>query len=513
MNSVSRTAIAVLILILVGAGVAGCGAAPAPDQVAVEPTATTRPTQAPTATTIPPSPTPEPTDTVAPTVTSISPAPTPAQVGHAPLIVNLEDQSISDLERFPKLKLVEFVTDQDHKADEIDWQISGNDQLGLRVIGGNLIVSLPLPDWTGSETLRFEACDPDKLCDTQDVAFTVREENDAPVVSVGGQIIMSGETFADLALDNFVSDEESAAEELTWTVFGAVELGISVQDRLATIQFPDANWQGKEVIRFEACDPEGACGSREATFLTMDRSDAQAEITYIGNAGFMISVGDKKILVDALVEEPVLPSDVTEPLLAAAPPFDGVDLILATHSHFDHFSAEKVRSHLENNPEAFFVSPRDAANSVDQIADVQERIIPIQLQQRAGQRAQLVVNGIGLECIYLSHGGDILNLGYIITTEGRRFFHTGDIAPDSVSMSELQDYGLPDRQIDVAFVPHFMLITEEQHAHVTEGIQAKYVVPMHYQFTVPPPDYDLMASYFPDAIVFHESMESWTIPD
>jgi hypothetical protein len=30
---------------------------------------------------------------------------------------------------------------------------------------------------------------------------------------------------------------------------------------------------------------------------------------------------------------------------------------------------------------------------------------------------------------------------------------------------------------------------------------------------VPPPDYDLMASYFPDAIVFREPMESWLMPD
>jgi L-ascorbate metabolism protein UlaG (beta-lactamase superfamily) len=513
MNSVCRTTIAVLVLILAGVGVVGCGALQAPEQVAAGPTATTPPTQAPTATPIPPSPTPGPTDTAAPTATSIPPTPMPAPVGHAPVIVNLEDQSISDLERFPRLKLVEYVIDEDHDADDINWQVSGNEQLELRTIGSNLIVSLPLPDWTGSEALRFEACDPDGLCDVKDIVFTVREENDAPVVSVGGQIIMSGETFADIVLDDFVHDEENAADELTWNVSNHVDLGVAVHDRVATIELPGASWQGKEVIRFEACDPEGVCSSKDATFWLMDRSDVRAEITYIGNAGFMIAVGDKKILIDALVQEPALPREVAEPLLAASPPFDDVDLILATHSHFDHFSAEKVRSHLENNAEAVFVSARDAANSVDQIADVQDRIIPIQLQQRAGEKTQLVVNGIGLECIYLSHGGDILNLGFIITAEGRRFFHTGDMDPDSVPVSELQSHGLPDKQIDVAFVPHFVLITEDQHAHVTEGIQAKYTVPMHYQFTYPRPDYDLMGSYFPDAIVFHETMESWAMPD
>ena len=138
MNSIHKTLIAAFILILASIGLTCCGGSQAPERVAVEPTVTTRPTQAPTETAIPPSPTPEPTDTVAPTL--IPPTPTPAEVGHAPLIVNLEDRSISDPERFPRLKLVEYVTDQDHKADEIDWEISGNEQLALRMIGGNLIV-------------------------------------------------------------------------------------------------------------------------------------------------------------------------------------------------------------------------------------------------------------------------------------------------------------------------------------------------------------------------------------
>jgi hypothetical protein len=68
-------------------------------------------------------------------------------------------------------------------------------------------------------------------------------------------------------------------------------------------------------------------------------------------------------------------------------------------------------------------------------------------------------------------------------------------------------------EIDVAFVPHFMLSLEESHAHVIDGIAAKYIVPMHFQFTAPPPDYESMATYFPDAIVFRAQMESWALPE
>jgi L-ascorbate metabolism protein UlaG (beta-lactamase superfamily) len=243
----------------------------------------------------------------------------------------------------------------------------------------------------------------------------------------------------------------------------------------------------------------------------MERTDAQVEVTYIGNAGFMITVGDKKILVDALYEGNPIPREVADLLETAQPPFNDVDLILATHIHHDHFHQDTVISHMENNPGAVFVSSPDVVSLVNQYSNLQDRTIPVQVHHRVGEKTQLVVNEIGVEALFLDHGGGTLNLGYIITVDGRRLFHAGDMDPDSVSVSQLERLGLPDKQIDIAFVAHFMLITEEQHAHVLEGIQAKYVVPMHYQFTYPVPDYDLMESYFPDAIVFHESMENWVL--
>lgn len=437
--------------------------------------------------------------------------PVPTQEGHAPIIINLEDRSISDGERFQKLTLEEYVIDEDHTADEIDWRISGNDELDVHIISGNLFVTLPHVDWTGSETLGFEACDPDGFCDTKEISFTVRAENDAPEVNIYGQIIFPGENFADIDLDDTAYDEDNVDDELIWNISGDGDLSVVIEEGVVTVKLPEAEWLGQETIRFEACDPEGSCGTADATFWVMERADAQVEVTYIGNAGFMITVGDKKILIDALFEGTPIPSDVAELLVMAQPPFDDVDLILATHIHADHFDAEMVFSHLQNNLGSVFVSSHDVVSMVTAITDVGDRTIPIHLQRRVGEKTQLAVNGVGLEALFLDHGGGTPNLGFIITAEGRRLFHTGDMDPDSVSVSQLQRYGLPDKQIDIAFISHTVLIIEEQHAHIVEGIQAEHIVPMHYQFTYPVPDYDLMESYFPDAIVFRESMESWLL--
>jgi L-ascorbate metabolism protein UlaG (beta-lactamase superfamily) len=403
------------------------------------------------------------------------------------------------------------VTDADHNADEIHWEISGNVELEVVFVSGSLYVTLPQAEWIGSETLRFEACDPEDLCDVKEVVFTVRAENDAPVVNIFGQIIMPDETFVGIELDDVVYDEETGNDELTWNVSGEVDLIVSIDEGVASIELPEADWIGQETIHFEACDPEGACGSSEASFRVMGRTEAQVEVTYIGNAGFMITVGDKKILIDALYEGNPIPREVANLLETAQPPFDDVDLILATHIHYDHFHQNTVISHMENNLGAVFVSSPDVVDLVAGYTNLQDRTIPIQIRHRVGERFQLIVGEIGVEAFFLDHGGGTLNLGYIITVDGRRLFHTGDMDPDSVSVSQLERLGLPDKQIDIAFVAHFMLITESQHAHVLEGIQAKYVIPMHFQFTYPAPDYELMESYFPDAIVFRESMESWVL--
>lgn len=451
----------------------------------------------------------EATPTALPTVAPMPPTPT-ADI-NAPVIIDLEDQSISDLERFPKIDLELHVTDNDHAVDEIEWQISGNVELDYLFWGTGVFISLPQDDWTGSETLTFEACDPVGLCDSQEITFTVRMENDAPVVSISGQIILPGENFLEINLDEVVDDEESEDTELIWRVDGAQHLSVVIEDNMATVSPPDLAWLGQETIHFEACDPEGLCGDGEATFWIMERSNTPVEVMYVGNAGFMLTIGDKKILVDALYRDEPIPSEVIEILELAEPPFDDVDLILATHIHRDHFEASMVLSHLEHNPRAIFVSSDDVIDELLDIADVQDRAIAIQLPRRVGVRTVLAVQGIGVEAMFLDHGGGTQNLGFIVTVNGRRFFHTGDMDPETVSVADLQHLGLPEKQIDIAFVAHFMLITEEQHAHILEGIQASYIIPMHYQFTYPAPDYELMETYFPDAIVFHESLETWVL--
>jgi L-ascorbate metabolism protein UlaG (beta-lactamase superfamily) len=225
------------------------------------------------------------------------------------------------------------------------------------------------------------------------------------------------------------------------------------------------------------------------------------------NAGYLITVGDKRILIDALYEG--YPEGTLKPVVYAQPPFDDVDLILATHEHRDHFSPELVARYMQENPSPLFVSTKSAVRQLlAEDSALRGRTRGVELQK--GERRQIDVAGVELEALYLSHGMvGILNLGFIITVDGAQLFHTGDLSPDHVRVSYLQDYGLPEKQLDVAFVPDFLLTMEEYHAHVTEGIQPRHVMPMHYPYEDPPIGVE---DAFPNAFVFTDTMENWVLP-
>jgi L-ascorbate metabolism protein UlaG (beta-lactamase superfamily) len=217
------------------------------------------------------------------------------------------------------------------------------------------------------------------------------------------------------------------------------------------------------------------------------------KVTFVGNSGFLITVGDQKVLIDALFE--------------GFPRFNDVDLILATHSHPDHFSATLVRQYMQKNPKAIFISTKQAASQLTGFGD---RIIVV--DPVAGSPVNVEANGIGVEAIYLNHGyppnapSEVFNNGYVVTIGPVKFFHTGDID----DLQDARQYNLAEQNIDLAFIQHFFLMDDNARSLIDEVVGAKYLFPIHYEFTIPTFDADKINNYFPDAIIFSAKLESWS---
>ena len=141
----------------------------------------------------------------------------------------------------------------------------------------------------------------------------------------------------------------------------------------------------------------------------------EVRVTFVGNAGFLITVNDKKILIDALFSgfpgDYILPREIQDKLALGLPPFDNIDLVLATHSHGDHFDASLVRRFLSNNPAAVFASTPQATALLN---DFSNRVIAF--APAKNKTAPAEIQGVHVEAVYLSHGAppegktEILNL-------------------------------------------------------------------------------------------------------
>ncbi len=450
-----------------------------------------------------------------PTSTIVEPTeilPTATLEPSAPVITGLVDQTINDGEQFGKFKLSDFVLDEDHLPAGIKWQVSGNQEINIRDIGGILFISPPDPEWSGSETFLFEACDFDDLCDSAEIVFTVLDENDPPVINITDQIVQSGGTFGEIVLGDAADDSDHPNAEFNWQISGNSELKIQEAEGTVSVTLPNENWTGRETIRFEACDPGGVCGYKAVQYVLLGKSDVA--VTYIGNAGFMITTSEKKILVDALFRgleaQYALPQPIITLLENAQPPFDNVDLVLATHIHYDHFDADIVQMYMENNPNAIFVSTKDAVSQLRSIPEIEDRLISIDL--RDYESTELNVNGIDIEALYLTHGERPANLGYIISVGETKFFHTGDLYVELVDVDYLEAYGVHQKEIDIAFVPIFSLTSTSNHQEIFAGIQARYLVLQHYFYPTFNADLSLMDDVFPNAIIFNNELENWVMP-
>lgn len=91
-------------------------------------------------------------------------------------------------------------------------------------------------------------------------------------------------------------------------------------------------------------------------------------VTYVANEGFLLEQGGRKVLVDALFDGAygnLAPSpELLEQMTAGRAPFAGVDLLLVTHPHGDHFNPRLVAAHLRASPRTRLIAH---TQTVDQL--------------------------------------------------------------------------------------------------------------------------------------------------
>jgi len=239
------------------------------------------------------------------------------------------------------------------------------------------------------------------------------------------------------------------------------------------------------------------------------------EVVYIANAGFFISGGKSKILIDALFRDglgmyPVPGKEVLESMIKGEPPYDNVDLLLFTFKQADHFDPFLTESYLVNNPKTVFLGPRQAGLDLElfgsQFAKIQPQVVTI--TPPVDSLAEVTIKGIKVKILRLNYGTEFQVLGYIINLEGKTLCFLGDAVlknnEETIKKLELNRQG-----IDVLFITYWDFLNGEARAIIYESIQPKQIAVMH----IPPADAEnitkeiqKLEKEYPNVTIFQKNM-------
>jgi L-ascorbate metabolism protein UlaG (beta-lactamase superfamily) len=244
-----------------------------------------------------------------------------------------------------------------------------------------------------------------------------------------------------------------------------------------------------------------AAGGTNAAIETASRAPRDsALIAYIANEGVMLVAAGKTVLIDALFRDGVsgyetVSSSMREAVERGIGAFSGVELVLASHHHADHFDAAAVLRHLRNNPVARFVSTRQTAALLDAASSdpaedpagssaggaeptaVLERVVGVWPDE--GRDTVLSFDDIDVRILRLHHGRDfdppVQNLGLLVNSGGFKALHVGDT---EAGVEDFATYRLADEGIHLALLPYWKLL-EDEGARLVREIGAERVVAIH----------------------------------
>lgn len=224
-------------------------------------------------------------------------------------------------------------------------------------------------------------------------------------------------------------------------------------------------------------------------------ADHQIGIWYLGQEGFLFKNGSNHLVVDPylsdyvdkncceyvkwerLYEPPMKPEEL-----------DFVDVVVCTHSHYDHADPETLAAVAKSNPRTKFIIPAPVKNVLESYGINKDNIIPAYAGQEI-QVANFTVIPVpsAHEELHTDADGNFCELGYIIKADEQTFFHAGDMCLYDGLIENLRQY-----TIDIAFLPingrdYFRNkndiignFTAAEAVLLAKEIHAEMLVPMHH---------------------------------
>jgi L-ascorbate metabolism protein UlaG (beta-lactamase superfamily) len=220
-------------------------------------------------------------------------------------------------------------------------------------------------------------------------------------------------------------------------------------------------------------------------------------VTYIANAGFLIEINGRKILIDALFSNgygyPAPSTDTQNKMRNGAAHFDNISLALTSHSHSDHCGPSLLVDHLKNNTMTKSIVSLETWNTVRQAQNtstINTRLFEI--TPDLYKSIDTTLNGIKIKVNRLRHSGsnnNEQNIGFLIKIDGFTIFHAGDsdgtLDEHNTGKTGIEEYSsmqLENENIDVAFLNRgfFWEPTAPGIEIIKQSIKPKNIVLCHF---------------------------------
>ena len=111
--------------------------------------------------------------------------------------------------------------------------------------------------------------DDDGGSDTDSVHVKILK-NAPKILEIPDQVILEGGTFTPIALDQWVTHPSQSTSDMIWSCSGNVALKVNIQNRILTVQPPDAKWSGQENLHLAVRDLLGNSDGKEVPFIVTD---------------------------------------------------------------------------------------------------------------------------------------------------------------------------------------------------------------------------------------------------
>lgn len=184
-------------------------------------------------------------------------------------------------------------------------------------------------------------------------------------------------------------------------------------------------------------------------------------LSFLGHSGFLIANGTRKLAID--------PYNLSENV-------GKVDLVLITHSHYDHCSIKDIERIKKEG--TIVIIPADAQSKITRIDNVRMEIIEV--------GDELEFGGIKIEALPAYNVDKDFHskkegwLGYLIKINGVVIYHAGDT--DKIpEMGRLTGYGKHGNEF-VALLPVSgkRVMDVEEAVSVANLLSPDLAIPMHY---------------------------------